>query len=89
MKDNNKPEPDTSSMDATVFARALAARRRIVEGVCEVCGAPIQGTSKKRYCGNACRLRARRMGLARPNRRTQDGREAQTTQEEAGDAKGL
>jgi hypothetical protein len=38
--------------------RALAARRPVVETTCAVCGAPIAGTRKRRYCGNACTLRA-------------------------------
>jgi hypothetical protein len=66
---------------ATEFARALAARRRIVEGVCEVCGAPFRGTTKRRYCSQRCNLRASRSGMSRPYKN-------EKAQEEAHDAKG-
>ena len=35
-------------------ARALAARRRIVAGVCVRCGKPFEGTTKRKYCSNTC-----------------------------------
>ena len=40
------------------FGRALAAARRIVEGTCEMCGKPIKGTRRRRYCGHTCAQRA-------------------------------
>lgn len=40
--------------DVSEAARSLAARRRIVDGVCEVCGTPFTGTSKRRYCSHKC-----------------------------------
>ena len=41
-------------------ARALAARRRQVTRPCAVCGKSITGTTKRRYCSHACKLRALR-----------------------------
>ncbi len=38
--------------------RALAAARRIVESTCEMCGKPIRGTRKRKYCSHACAQRA-------------------------------
>ncbi len=38
----------------------LARRRRQVTAACEACGAKITGLVTRRYCGNACRLRASR-----------------------------
>jgi hypothetical protein len=39
-------------------ARALAARRRITEGTCEVCGKAFTGTRKRRYCSHNCAQKA-------------------------------
>ncbi len=51
---------DIGSMDVDVSeaGRALAAKRRIVEGACEVCGKPFTGTRKRKYCSHACTQRA-------------------------------
>ena len=49
---------------AREFGRRNAARRRIVERTCEVCGQPTSGTLKRRYCSNACRNRASRQRRA-------------------------
>jgi hypothetical protein len=38
--------------------RQIAAHRQIVTTRCEVCGKEITGTLKRRYCSNACRVRA-------------------------------
>ena len=40
------------------IARALAASRRRVKGACAVCGQPIEGITKRRYCSDSCRVRA-------------------------------
>lgn len=40
------------------LARRLAAQRRIVEGRCEICGAPFTGTRKKRFCSHNCAQKA-------------------------------
>lgn len=40
--------------------RELAARRRIVSSTCAQCGTPITGTKRRRYCSDACKLRASR-----------------------------
>jgi hypothetical protein len=53
-----KDEPENTS--PTEAARQLAAMRRIVDGYCIVCGTPIRGTTKKRYCSNRCAKRASR-----------------------------
>jgi predicted nucleic acid-binding Zn ribbon protein len=39
-------------------ARQLASQRRQVVGKCTVCGQPFTGTTKRRYCSEACRVRA-------------------------------
>ena len=44
---------------ASTAAKLLAARRRLVHTTCAVCGQPTAGTTKRRYCGNACRQRAK------------------------------
>ena len=41
-------------------ARLRAARRRRVAKTCEVCGAPFEGIAQRRYCSDACRVRASR-----------------------------
>ena len=63
---SDKPETPTTT-DATVSeqARALAAQRRIVDSNCEVCGTPIRGTKKRRYCSNRCRVAAFRRAVKR------------------------
>jgi hypothetical protein len=38
--------------------RLLAAQRRIVLVTCEECGGQFQGTTRRRYCSNACNVRA-------------------------------
>jgi hypothetical protein len=75
MSQNNEPEHE--ELSATELARALAARRRIIEGRCEVCGTPFKGTAKKRYCSHRCAVKAHRAGLAKP----------QTTKEESNDVR--
>ncbi len=52
--DDNQIGPEELSK----FGRYLASRRPIVEGVCEICGKPFQGTTKRRYCSNTCAQRA-------------------------------
>ncbi len=49
-------EPGTEIKTA---AQLLAAQRRRVELVCAVCGQRVEGTTKRRYCSNACRQRAK------------------------------
>jgi predicted nucleic acid-binding Zn ribbon protein len=41
-------------------ARLRAARRRRVAKTCEVCGTPFEGVAQRRYCSDACRMRASR-----------------------------
>ena len=41
-------------------ARLRAARRRRVAKACEVCGTPFKGIAQRRYCSDACRVRASR-----------------------------
>ncbi len=43
-----------------VAAQILAALRRRVTTTCVVCGNAVQGTTKRRYCSDACRVRAYR-----------------------------
>ena len=45
---------------ARALGRRGAASRRIVERTCAVCGVPIQGIMKRRYCSNTCAVRAHR-----------------------------
>jgi hypothetical protein len=40
-------------------ARALAGQRRRVTTICVVCGTETTGTTKRRYCSDACRVRGR------------------------------
>src|SRR5437773_488189 len=42
------------------IGRALAARRSQVAGSCESCGAEMFGSRTRRFCSNACRMRAAR-----------------------------
>ena len=44
---------------ASTAAKLLAARRRQVQTRCAVCGISTAGTTKRRYCSNACRQRAK------------------------------
>ncbi len=39
-------------------ARALSAARKRSERQCAVCGKTIEGVATRRYCSNACRLKA-------------------------------
>jgi predicted nucleic acid-binding Zn ribbon protein len=41
-------------------ARALAQARRRGAGQCVICGKPIEGLARKRYCSSTCRTRATR-----------------------------
>jgi len=41
-------------------AKLRAARRRRVAKRCEVCGTPFEGIAQRRYCSDACRVRASR-----------------------------
>lgn len=68
--------------EASELARQLAARRRIVEGTCEVCGKPFTGTRKKRYCGHNCAQKAYDRAHAQARRDRAKQRTAQTTQQE-------
>lgn len=60
----------TEPLTTTEMARALAARRRRVESACVVCGTPITGTARRRYCSRTCEIRAyrarKRSGEAMP-----------------------
>lgn len=47
----------TPDLISAVMKRA-AASRRIVEGMCEACGTPIRGLTRRRYCSNTCRASA-------------------------------
>jgi len=38
----------------------IAAQRKQITRPCAVCGAVVTGTAKRRYCSNACKLRAAR-----------------------------
>jgi hypothetical protein len=40
--------------------RDLAQQRRRVESTCAECGTAIEGTTRRRYCGTACKQRAYR-----------------------------
>ncbi len=68
----HREESEREDVSATELARALAARRRIVEGKCEVCGTPFQGTAKRRYCSHRCAVIAHRKGMSRPHRSKED-----------------
>ena len=41
-------------------ARLRAAKRRRVARTCDVCGTPFEGIAQRRYCSDACRVRASR-----------------------------
>lgn len=41
-------------------ARLRAAKRRQVAKTCEVCGTPFEGVAQRRFCSDACRMRASR-----------------------------
>jgi hypothetical protein len=60
----------------TDLARALAARRRKVEGTCVVCGTQFEGTTKRRYCSNRCAKRASRRGMSTPYKKQAGGQQA-------------
>jgi hypothetical protein len=45
---------------ARQVGRYYAARRRIVTTTCGVCGTPVTGTVRRRYCSNRCQVRAHR-----------------------------
>ncbi len=45
---------------ATETARALAAMRPRVSGICLVCGRIMRGYATRRYCSVACKSRAYR-----------------------------
>ena len=72
-KEGSEPE----ELYVTELARALAARRRVVEGNCEVCGTLFRGTAKRRYCSHRCAVKAHRAGMAKPH----------VTKEESGDGR--
>ena len=59
-------EEKEGQIDTTEAARALAAKRRIVSGFCEICGTAFTGTKKKKYCSSRCAMRAVRAGLSKP-----------------------
>lgn len=42
------------------IGKSGAAKRRTGAGVCAICGATFVGLTRRRYCSNACRLRASR-----------------------------
>lgn len=54
-------------MNTSDMARGLAARRRRITALCESCGREMAGIARKRYCSDACRMRASRQ------RRRNDG----------------
>jgi len=45
-------------MDLSDLGRALANARKIQQSTCEICGKPIEGIKKKKYCSNTCAQRA-------------------------------
>ena len=47
-----------SSITPTEAGRIIAALRRTEPRHCEVCGAVTIGTTRRKYCSDACRLRA-------------------------------
>ena len=49
---------DMSDPSFTEMGRRLAALRKQVASQCVICGTPIVGTTKKRYCSNRCRVEA-------------------------------
>src|SRR4051794_19811432 len=70
------------ALDPELLQRAMAAvrsYRRLIDTACEVCGAPLhQVPAKRRYCSNACTLRAsrqRRRPPRTPNSGESDPRE--------------
>jgi hypothetical protein len=65
MSDETTDGPAAKS--ASELARALAARRRVIEGTCDVCGTSFKGTAKKRYCSHRCAVKAHRAGMAKPH----------------------
>lgn len=51
-------------LDKSEIARQLAAMRPALQLTCPVCGSPMQGISLRRYCSNACRMKAYRQRRA-------------------------
>ena len=49
-------------------ARLRAAKRRRVAKTCEVCGTPFKGIAQRRFCSDACRVRASRARRGRAAR---------------------
>jgi ferredoxin len=49
-----------SDIDVSTAGRTLAAHRRIEPRQCVVCGREMIGTSRRKYCGNTCMVRAYR-----------------------------
>jgi hypothetical protein len=56
-----KEEIEITPEELSRLGRYMAQSRRIVPGVCEVCGKSFEGTTKRRFCSNACRVKAHRM----------------------------
>lgn len=56
--------------------RLRASRRRRGVKACAVCGTPFEGIARKRYCSDACRVRAARSRAAARHEAPSGGREA-------------
>lgn len=56
-----KPKPNKDAVGEA--AASLAARRQRTSRVCEMCGTPIEGLTRRMYCGNRCAARAYRQRL--------------------------
>jgi hypothetical protein len=46
-----------------------------VKGVCEVCGTPFEGTTKRRYCSHKCAVKAHRAGMSKPHKATEEAQD--------------
>lgn len=42
--------------EATRIGKALLALRTIVDSECVVCGTPIRGMKRRRYCSSRCKV---------------------------------
>ena len=51
--------------------RLAAARRPMMDGICERCGAPFTATNRRQYCTPKCRIAAHRANRA--NRKQESG----------------
>ncbi len=52
------PGPPLTPEQLSAWGRYAASRRRTVATTCVVCGNPITGLRRRKYCSGACRTKA-------------------------------